>query len=236
MGDKKSIYNNEYLPFINRTGRLTGFLGVCFSFLPALTLAVIYHIVPPISAVITAFISIASAVGTLWFIEPISYFPVVGVAGTYMAFLSGNISNMRVPCAAVAQTSAGVEPGTEEGSIISTLGMAVSIVINIAVLTLGVIVGSAVLSKMPAVVLETLNYLLPALFGALFVQFAVTKPKMAPISGGIGILLSFGIARGWFNWLPGASNYLAILGSVFISIFAGVAMYKSDKKKENGNA
>lgn len=111
----------------------------------------------------TAFIAAASAFGFLWIVEPISYFTVLGPIGTYMAFLSGNISNMRVPCASMAQIAAGVEPGTEKGSVISILGMATSIVINVSVLTIGVILGSSVLAKMPTGVIEALNYLLPAL-------------------------------------------------------------------------
>lgn len=57
----------------------------------------------------------------LWFVEPISYFPVVGAAGTYMAFLSGNISNMRIPCASMAQVAADVEPGTEKDLLLQPL-------------------------------------------------------------------------------------------------------------------
>ena len=56
---------------------------------------------------------------------------------------------MRVPCAGMAQVAADVEPGTEKGSIVSVIGMATSIVINVSVLTIGVILGSSVLSAMP---------------------------------------------------------------------------------------
>ena len=62
-----------------------------------------------------------------------------------MAFLSGNISNMRIPCASMAQVAADVEPGTEKGSVIATIGMAVSIMINTSVLTVGAILGTSVL-------------------------------------------------------------------------------------------
>ena len=89
-------FNNEYMPKMNRIGKITGYIGV---------------------------ISIISSFGVLWFVEPISYYPVVGQIGTYMAFLSGNISNMRVPCASMVQVSAEVEPGTHEGSIIATIGV-----------------------------------------------------------------------------------------------------------------
>ena len=93
----KDFYKEKYLPTVNRIGKITGYLGVIVSFLPAVMLAVVYGSLPKPEALLTAFISGTSAFGVLWFVEPISYFPVVGPAGTYMAFLSGNISNMRIP-------------------------------------------------------------------------------------------------------------------------------------------
>lgn len=146
--NNQDYYNKEYVPQVNKIGKITGYLGVLLSFTPALVLAVVYGILPKPAALLTAFISGASAFGVLWFVEPISYFPVVGAAGTYMAFLSGNISNMRIPCASMAQVAADVEPGTEKGSVVATLGMAVSIVINVSVLTIGAILGTSVLSML----------------------------------------------------------------------------------------
>ena len=106
-----NFYKDEYMPKINRIGKMTGYVGVILAFLPAVALAVVYGLLPKPAALLTAFVSGASAFGVLWFVEPISYFPVVGPAGTYMAFLSGNISNMRIPCASMAQVAADVEPG-----------------------------------------------------------------------------------------------------------------------------
>lgn len=177
----------------------------------------------------TAFISGASAFGVLWFVEPISYFPVVGSAGTYMAFLSGNISNMRIPCASMAQVAADVKPGTQEGSVIATLGMAVSIIINVSVLTVGAILGTSVLSMLPESVKGALNYLLPALFGALLVQFGMKMKKHSIFMVIIAIILYILIGMGVFNWLPGASNWLGTLGCVFISIAIGLATLKNTK-------
>lgn len=225
------FYKDEYMPKINRIGKLTGYLGVLVAFTPALVLAVVYGIVPKPAALLTAFISGASAFGVLWFVEPISYFPVVGPAGTYMAFLSGNISNMRIPCASMAQVAAEVEPGTEKGSIIATLGMAVSIIINVSVLTIGAILGSSVLAMLPDSVKAALNYLLPALFGALFVQFGMKMIKHSVIMVVIAFALYFAIGMGVFNWLPGASNWLGTLGCVFISIAVGITTLSNAKKQ-----
>ncbi|MCI2058348.1 MAG: hypothetical protein LKJ80_03980 [Oscillibacter sp.] len=225
----EEYYEKNYLPRVNRVGKITGALGVLLSFSPAIVLLAVFKILPPGGAVLTAFVGIASAVGVLWFVEPISYFPVLGVTGTYMAFLSGNISNMRLPCAAVAQDAAGVKPGTAQGAVVSALGMAVSVLINIAVLTVGVLLGSAVLAKLPPVVQETLNYLLPALFGALLAQFGFKNKRQALIMLAFAIVINLLIGRGAFAWLPGAANYLAMLSCVFVSILIARFSYKKRK-------
>lgn len=224
----KDYFENEYMPQMHRIGKLTGFLGVALSFAPAAVLAVVYGLLPNPAALLTAFIAAASAFGFLWVVEPISYFTVLGPVGTYMAFLSGNISNMRVPCASMAQISAGVEPGSDEGSIIATIGMATSIVINVSVLTIGVILGSSVLSMLPASVTEALNYLLPALFGALLMQFGLKQKSLAGTMLVFSILVCIALKAGVFNWLPGASNYLGTLSSVFVAI--AITLFTYGKK------
>lgn len=224
------FYTKDYMPRVNRLGKRTGYLGALLAFTPAVMLAVVYGILPRPAALLTAFIGGASAFGVLWFVEPISYFPIVGSAGTYMAFLSGNISNMRIPCASMAQVAAKVEPGTEEGSIVATLGMAVSIVINVSVLTVGAILGTSVLSMLPPHVTASLNYMLPALFGALLVQFGIRKKKHSIVMLVLAIALYIAIRMGVFSWLPGASNWLGTLGCVFMSIAIGVATLKNAQK------
>lgn len=223
-------YDSQYIPYINKWGRITNWLGVLLSFGPALVLLVVFGIMPPGGAIIAGFIATAAAVGVNWFIEPISYFPIVGIAGTYMAFLTGNISNLRIPAAAVSQKVAGVEPGTNKGSIIATLGMAVSVVVNILILLVGVIAGSYVLSLLPPSVLNALNYLLPALFGALFIQFALAKLHLAPIALGIAFILNLLINAGVFSFLPGTPSYVATLGTVFGTIAIGLALNKRMSK------
>ena len=227
----KDYYNEEYIPKVNKIGKITGYLGVVLSFVPAIALAIFYGLLPPWGALLTAFIAGASSFGVLWFVEPISYYPVVGTAGTYMAFLSGNISNMRIPAASMAQVSADVEPGTDKGSVIATIGMAVSIIINVSVLTIGAILGTSVLAMLPAGVTQALGYLLPALFGALLVQFGMRMVKHSVMMIIIAVVLYIAIGMGVFAWLPGAANWLGTLGGVFISIAIGLATYKNAEEK-----
>ena len=225
---KENFYSLEYLPKMHRIGKIIGVLAVLASFMPALTLGVVYGLWPDMAALGTAAVSAIASFGVLWFVEPLSYYPVVGPVGTYMAFVSGNISNMRIPCASMAQISAEVEPGSDKGSIIATIGMGVSIVINTLVLTIGVIAGSSILSMLPASVVGALNYLLPALFGALLVQFGMKNKSHTVLMLVIGIILNIAINGGVFSWLPGANNYLSTLVCVFSSI--AIMMVVSKKK------
>lgn len=217
MSNNHVIYEKEYLPFIIKWGRITNWTALVLCFSPALVLAVGFGLMPPFSAILSGFLAITSAVGVIWFVEPISYFPIVGVAGTYMAFVSGNISNLRIPCAMIAQKAAGVEPGTDRGSIVATLGMAVSIIVNVIILAAGIFAGAQVLQQLPAFVVNALQLLLPALFGAIFVQFAMSKLKLAPIVLALCLILALGVRKGI---VPGfASTLIAVFASIAIAIF-----------------
>jgi len=223
MSDNNNYFEGTYLRDIIRWGRITNWTGLVVAFGPVLVLAVVFDLMPPLSAIGTAFIMIASAVGVIWFVEPISYFPILGVSGTYMAFISGNISNLRIPCAMIAQKVAGVEAGTNEGSIIATLGMATSIAVNIIILTAGVLGLAQALASFQVThpeAVASLQMLLPALFGAIFTQFAIQKLKLAPIVLIICILLVLAVQN---KIIPG---YLSTLIAVAASIGIAVAMYK----------
>lgn len=222
--DKNNYFEGVYIPEIIKIGKLTSLLAVLVSFGPALVLAAFYGIIPPWGAVGQAFINIAGAVGVIWIIEPISYFPILGVPGNYLAFITGNISNLRVPSATAAQNATGLTPGSHEGTIIATIGMAVSVVVNIVILAAGVFAGNAILSLLPENVLAALNFLLPALFGALFVQFAIAKLKLAPIALAISIGLTILSQRGI------TPSFLTTLVAVFGTMAIGIFMEKGKTK------
>ena len=117
-----------------------------------------------------------------------------------MVLQDGLHTLLRIPCASMAQVAADVEPGTEKGSVVATLGMAVSIVINVSVLTIGAILGTSVLAMLPESIKAALNYLLPALFGALLVQFGMKMKKHSVIMVVFAVILYFMIGMGYFNW------------------------------------
>jgi hypothetical protein len=228
-----SVYDKHYIPFITKWGMITNLLGVVFAFFPALVLLFVYDLKPSIGVVLAGLAMQASVSGVFWFVEPISYFPVLGIPGTYMAFLSGNIGNLRLPASLAAQEAAGVEPGTEKGTVIATIGVAVSIIVNVAVLTIGVIMGASVLSALPKSVIGALNNILPALFGAMLGQQFVSNPKI----GTVAIVLAGGMIGlqklGLLAFLPGNPAYAVIIVAVFGSILIGRAINKREEKSQS---
>ena len=221
-------YSETYMPGIIKWGKLPMLLGIITMFLPPLVFSAVFGYWPPLSAILTGTLAQVSVSGAFYVVEPISYFPILGIPGTYMTFLSGNTSNMRLPCSSVAQEAAGVEFGSRQGTIISTIGIGVSVIVNIVILTIGAVGSNVILGPLPEAVTSALNFLLPALFGAVFGQFAVSRPKLAVVS----ILIVFAINwlnnNGFLGFLGGFAGSVVILVSVFGSIFAGRFIYKKE--------
>lgn len=220
-----SVYEQDYIPYIIKWGRATNLLGVLLSLVPAFICTFVFGLHPGIGAITAGFIMQASISGVFWFVEPISYFPVLGVPATYMSFLSGNIGNLRLPASVAALEASGIELGTEKGAVIATIGVAVSIIVNIVVLTIGVILGSSVLSMLPSTVVSALNNILPALFGAMLAQQFVANPKI----GSVAVVLAGGMIllnkNGALSFLPGNPVYAVIIVAVFGSILIGRKMH-----------
>ena len=182
-------YENSFSKPIIRYGMMTLLLSIPLCFFPCLYLWLVYGAMPPLSVILMGWFLVASIYGVEYFMTPISYYPILGNAGTYMAFLSGNIANMKVPCAIVAQEAVGVNAGTNAGEIVATLGQVGATITSLVICTVAAIVGSVLLSYLPGVVLTALDFVLPAIFGGLFAIFAVRHPLFGVWGLGMAIFL-----------------------------------------------
>ena len=191
MDNKETnVFQDKFIPNIIKWGIITLILGLIVPFGPVIYLWSI-GLIPSGKQILHGLGLSLATFGVIYFVEPFSYFPVLGIPGTYMAFLSGNISNLRLPCSAVAQEAAEVEEGSDEGSIISTIAIAVSMIVNTGVLFLGAIGLAALLSSLPPRVLLAFDYILPAIFGAIFGQFLIRNYLIGIIAFAIGIFLNY---------------------------------------------
>lgn len=203
-----------------KIGSPTNILAAFTAFVPVIWLCTTYNCWPPLSTVLTAWGMVAASFGAMYFVEPISYYAALGMTGTYLSFLSGNIGNMRVPCAALALDVTKSTPGTIQAEVVSTMAICGSIITNLIGTTSAVIVGGAVLAVLPEFLVAGLTkYASSAIFGATFGNFAIKYPKIAVFALAIPVVLKM------FTGLPAAA---VIVCTVFGSLFIARILYKKN--------
>lgn len=221
--------NNARMHLIGRLWLGAGMILICT--IP-LWLALYYDVEPDWSvfgtaAVISPFILMAlSGVA-----EPIIYSPMVGVNGMYLSFLTGNLSNLKIPCVVKAQEIAGTKRGTEEDEIVATIAIATSSLVTI--LIIGIIVLCLAVIPNLTEMIDNAPYLTPAfgcvvyaLFGSLGGKYIVRNPKLA--IGPIIIVVILSIVLGVVGMDPG-SAYLFV-GIAICLVFAIFQMLREKKK------
>ena len=234
MNEEKSIYKQKFIPYAIKWGRITNLYAVVISFVPVALIMWYYGYTPGITELSIGLLSTVGVVGVMWFSDPIAYFPILGIPGIYMAHLSGNTANLKVPTAAIAQEAAGVKPGSDEGGIIVTISCAVSATVCLIALTIACIGGSALLSRLPQGVVSILGYVLPSLHAALLARMTKGQPKMLMS----GIVLAFVgwmmVKLGLLNWIPLASKtWVVTLLAVFGSMLYARITYRKKAPTES---
>ena len=157
-------------------------------------------------------------------VEFLVYTPMLGVGGSYISFLTGNVTNMKIPCAMNARDMAGTTVGTPENEIISTISTATSAIVTTLVIVAGVIL---ITPLQPVLQSETLlpafNNVVPALFGALGLKYFAKSPKIAVIPLSLMSLLCI--------FVPAAISQTSLLmlpaGGLALAI--GFILFKKDK-------
>lgn len=226
---KTLLDNNARMHLIGRLWLGAGMILICT--IP-LWLALYYDVEPDWSvfgtaAVISPFILMALS----GIAEPIIYSPMVGVNGMYLSFLTGNLSNLKIPCVVKAQEIAGTKRGTEEDEIVATIAIATSSLVTI--LIIGIIVLCLAVIPNLTEMIDNAPYLTPAfgcvvyaLFGSLGGKYIVHNPKLA--IGPIIIVVILSIVLGVVGMDPG-SAYLFV-GIAICLVFAIFQMLREKKK------
>lgn len=222
--DINKSYDQSFTKPIIKIGRWTLVGATILCFLPSVYLAIRYDALPPIGNILTAWVLIASIYAPYYFVEPISYFPILGMAGTYMSFLAGEIGNMRLPCSAIAQDVLKVERGTKKAELVSTLAIAGSVVTSLVAGTIAVAAGSFILSILPPFVIKAFDFVLPSIFGSMYAMFAAQSPRYGIFALGLVLILS------------GAVKGLPVYVVIPVVIFSTIALSIFEfKRKEKSN-
>ena len=153
-------------------------MGILMAF--PIVVAILYHAMPDWQGLLGGLMATAPMYWAVGVVEVISYIPMLGAGGSYLSFVTGNISNLKLPCALNALEQAEVKASSEEGEVVSTIAIAVSSIVTTLIIILGVIliVPLTPLLENPALT-PAFDQLVPALFGGLGVVFISRNWKLA---------------------------------------------------------
>ncbi|MCH5198878.1 MAG: hypothetical protein J1E34_08235 [Oscillospiraceae bacterium] len=168
---------------------------------------------PDAGSVLKALIKVIPIYWGTAVIEVLTYTPMLGAGGTYLSFVTGNITNLKMPCGLNAMENAKVKANSEEGEVISTIAIGASAITTTVIIAVGVVIFAPFLSKLTdpqSVYSPAFTYILPALFGALGAGYFRKHWKISvfPILIGVAVLFF--------------SPTLAVGTLIFITIVASV--------------
>ena len=169
-----------YMDSVHRWGRIWG-LGLMLLILAyPVTVSLIFHAQVNWPAFVKGFIAIGPMYWAVGIVEIFTYVPMLGAGGSYLSFVTGNISNLKLPCALDAMERAGVKSNSEEGEIISTIAIAVSSIVTTLIIIVGVVLIVPLTPLLSSPVLApAFSQLLPALFGGLVVVFISKNVRLS---------------------------------------------------------
>ena len=204
---KKSM---TYMDSVHRDGRIWNIAVMIILFMFPISVGLIFGAKPDMHALLMGLIATAPMYWAVGVVETITFVPMLGAGGSYLSFVTGNISNLKLPVALNALEQMDVKISSEEGEVVSTIAIAVSSIVTTLIIIVGVVLITPLTPILNSPVLEpAFAQLLPALFGGLGVVFISKnwKISIAPIilmlilfiavpaldAGTVGIMVPVGV-------------------------------------------
>ena len=201
---------STYLDSVHRDGRIWGIVVGLLIILFPVAVSLIFKTMPNMTVLAKGLLATAPMYWAVGIVEIFTYVPMLGAGGTYLSFVTGNISNLKLPCAVDAMERAKVKASSEEGEVISTIAIAVSSIVTTIIIVIGVICIVPLTPVLESEVLKpAFDQILPALFDGLAVVFISKNAKLsiAPIvlmltlfifvpalnAGTVGIMVTVGV-------------------------------------------
>ena len=176
---------NTYIDKVYRWGAIWNIAVMLILLAFPVAVALIFGAAPDPRGLLLGLIATAPMYWAVGIIETFTYIPMLGAGGSYLSFVTGNISNLKLPCALNALEQAGVKANSDEGEVVSTIAIAASSIVTTLIIIVGVLLITPLTPILEAPVLEpAFAQILPALFGGLGVVFVSRNWKIAiaPVS------------------------------------------------------
>lgn len=224
-------YRVNFMPKVHKIGRLTMGLALVLSFLPVAFFILVKGYTLPFSTYLGGITGIFSIGIGMWLSEPEAYWPVLGSAGTYIAYLSGNVGGMRFPVATTVQKNMKADISTPRGQVVTIVGIVSSVIANLVILLIIVLGGQWILSVLPEVVIAAFSFVVVSMLGSMLVMNLSVRgglkaiPNVLPYVV-VAVAIWF-VCNKVFPNMFGWGMAIAVASCVLV----GYAKYRSDLKK-----
>ena len=221
---QKEQFFNEFNNSLHRLGKILLLISMILLLSVPFVIGALNSVMPGLGGFLSGMAKVGIIYIPVAIVEFLVYTPMLGVGGSYISFLTGNVTNMKIPCAMNARDMAGTTVGTPENEIISTISTATSAIVTTLVIVVGVLL---IVPLQPVLQSETLlpafNNVVPALFAALGLKYFAKSPKNAVIPLLLMSLLCI--------FVPAAFSQTSLLmipaGGLALAI--GFVLFKKDK-------
>jgi hypothetical protein len=212
----------SYIDKVYRWGAIWN-IGVMIILLAfPVAVGLIFGATPNLKGLLMGLVATAPMYWAVGVIETFTYIPMLGAGGSYLSFVTGNISNLKLPCAINALEQAGVKANSDEGEVVSTIAIAASSIVTTLIIILGVILITPLTPVLEAPILApAFAQLLPALFGGLGVVFVSRNAKIAIAPVSLMLILFIAIPA-----LNEGTVGIMVPVSVIFTIIVSRIMYK----------
>lgn len=221
---QKEQFFAEFNQSLHRLGRILLIISLILLLSVPFVIGMLNGVMPELGGFLSGMAKVGIIYIPVAIVEFLVYTPMLGVGGSYISFLTGNVTNMKIPCAMNARDMAGTMVGTPENEIISTISTATSAIVTTVVIVVGVIL---ITPLQPVLQSETLlpafNNVVPALFGALGLKYFAKSPKIAVIP--LGLMAALCI------FVPAAISQtsLLMLPAGGLALLIGFVLFKKGK-------
>ena len=169
---EKPVYIlDPFVEWAHKTGRIFMVCFIVYSIVIPIVISAVFKAWPSLPAILPALLTLLAMLGVQGVLEAALYTPILG-SSCYLTYATGNIMNLKVPCALNAQKVAGVETNTTAGDAIALISTCVSSIVTIVVLFLGMFLVIPLKPILESEIASSAsNYLMAALFGCLVLGF-----------------------------------------------------------------
>ena len=214
--------NMTYMDSVHRDGRIWNISVMVLLLAFPITVAVMFGVMPDWKALGLGLVATAPMYWAVGAIETVTFVPILGAGGSYLGFVTGNISNLKMPCALNALEQNAVSANSEEGEVISTIAIATSSIVTTLIIMIGVVLIVPLRPILSAPQLQpAFEQILPALFGGLGVAFISKNWKLA--------LAPIGLMLALFIFIPALDSGMVgvmVPVSALFTIAIGRILYK----------